>query len=225
MFTSAPPELAAASRSWSPSKKLLEKPNRVKTNVDVKPPLLKTPKKLGDVGKQHSASKKKLAPAPQKPSVRKATTAVKKIKRNVPSKLAALVFKNRTVKFPRLFSQPKPHQIVFHRTFTPHPKFGKTIVKPVQSTGLTLVTAYFNIGTFTKIKLNTVHNSDLYREWMSQYSKILNPLIVYVDNTVDLKHFENVRKGLPTRVVQLTRSLLWTFTLQNATSRIFKQRG
>lgn len=141
---------------------------------------------------------------------------------------AEIYYKGKLVHYPSQHKQPEKHNIIFRRVFTPHPMAGSEqstqLQKTVTFSGLTIVTAYFDIGTFNKHNLNCVHNSKLYLKWIKKYSLLTNPLIVYVDSQRNLEYFKSVRHSLlPTKFVLVNRTQLWAFSLLNETSRIFHQ--
>ncbi len=92
---------------------------------------------------------------------------------------------------------------------------------------VTLVTAYFNIGLFGKGILSNIRGPHTYRPWMEVFSRIENPLVVYVDNETDADIFKDIRNGSLsawTRIVKVTRGDLWAFRLKPNVSRIFSSR-
>lgn len=94
--------------------------------------------------------------------------------------------------------------------------------------GLTVVTAYFNLGSFQKGGPSNIFTSSLYRKWMTVFACIENPLVVYVDNDDDMAYFVKVRSGLPpnaTRIIKIIRNETWAFGLESRITKIFKQPG
>jgi len=102
--------------------------------------------------------------------------------------------------------------------------YNNTVV--VLEDDVTIVTAYFNIGSFAKGSQSQIFTSSLYRSWMSVFSAIDNPVIAYFDNDLDLQYFRLLRNrqfSARTKLVKVLRSELWAFSLQPNISRIFKQ--
>jgi hypothetical protein len=61
---------------------------------------------------------------------------------------------------------------------------------------LTVVTAFFNIGKFAKgAAAGPFFTPELYRQWMTAFALIENPVVIYVDNDDDLEYFRAVRRA------------------------------
>ena len=92
---------------------------------------------------------------------------------------------------------------------------------------VTIVTAYFNLGTFQKGELAfRKFSPSLYRTWMKIFGKIRNPVVAYFDDDTSV-YFEKLRAvgGLTsnlTRVTRIEREKLWSFTLRDNISRIYQ---
>ncbi|XP_055956969.1 uncharacterized protein LOC126821568 isoform X2 [Patella vulgata] len=87
---------------------------------------------------------------------------------------------------------------------------------------ITVVTAYFNIGSFIKgsaIKFTP----DRYLKWMTSFRYLNNPLVVYVDEQKTADIFKNLRKHLMniTKIVVLDRKYMWSFGLKNRIEQIY----
>lgn len=92
---------------------------------------------------------------------------------------------------------------------------------------LTVVTGYFNLGTFQK-GVGKIFSNALYRQWMTVFASINNPVIAFWDTDNDLEFFTKVRNSLPsnlTKLIKVRRSELWAFSLEDRISKIFKQPG
>jgi len=92
---------------------------------------------------------------------------------------------------------------------------------------LTVVTGYFNLGSFQKGIGKTFTNA-LYRQWMTAFASINNPVIVFMDTDSDLEFFAKVRSSLPsnlTKLIKVKRNETWAFSLEDRISKIFKQPG
>lgn len=88
----------------------------------------------------------------------------------------------------------------------------------------TIVTAYFNLGTFKKNK-GLYYSSNKYHKWASVFKYILNPLVVYTDSDdfailmLDLRE----KLKLKTTILKVDRLDLWGFRLYDNICAIFLQ--
>ena len=92
---------------------------------------------------------------------------------------------------------------------------------------LTVVTGYFNLGSFQKSD-DKIFTNAIYRQWMTVFSSINNPVIVFMDTDSDLEFFAKVRSSLPsnlTKLIKVKRNETWAFSLEEKISKIFKQPG
>src|SRR6218665_3390813 len=92
---------------------------------------------------------------------------------------------------------------------------------------LTVVTGYFNLGSFKKDSRRNFTNA-IYRKWMTVFASIYNPVVVFGDTDSDLKFFAKVRSCLPsnlTKLIKVKRNETWAFSLEDRISSIFKQPG
>ncbi|KAK6182368.1 hypothetical protein SNE40_010075 [Patella caerulea] len=90
----------------------------------------------------------------------------------------------------------------------------------------TIVTAYFNIGSF--IKGSTIKfTPDRYLKWMTSFQYLNNPLVVYVDEQKMADVFKNLRKHLMniTRIFVLDRKYMWSFGLKNRIKQIYSSES
>lgn len=90
---------------------------------------------------------------------------------------------------------------------------------------LTVVTAYFNLGSFHKGE-EDIFGPNLYHQWMTVFGRINNPLIIYVDTDDDASYFNLIRINFPrqlTRIVKVKRNDLWAFSLQPFIGEIYGQ--
>ena len=88
---------------------------------------------------------------------------------------------------------------------------------------VTIVTAFFDLGSFEKGDRNHVYTPNKYKEWMSVFENIKNPLYVYVDSEEYKTFFENIRENLhdKTKVIRIDRNSTWSFGLKDNISAIF----
>ena len=90
---------------------------------------------------------------------------------------------------------------------------------------VTVVTAYFDIGSFQKgFKKSHVVTPDLYKKWFKIFSRIKNPVIAYFDTEETKRYFdEYVRRSngtYKTKSVMVDRDELWSFGLFRRTKKI-----
>jgi hypothetical protein len=82
--------------------------------------------------------------------------------------------------------------------------------------GLTVVTAFFNLGKFPKNKPHTFFTPTIYRQWMVPLSHITNPMVAYFDTYSDAEYFRQLRKNLraenKTIIIKVDRQKLWAFS-------------
>ncbi|XP_052085770.1 uncharacterized protein LOC127723245 [Mytilus californianus] len=92
---------------------------------------------------------------------------------------------------------------------------------------LTLVTAYFNIGSFNKTP-NLMYSKHTYYNWMKNFQYVNNCVILYTDE-IDLSvQFKSYRRHFQinmTKVFILNQTSLWAFRLQPRIKEIYNQKG
>lgn len=93
---------------------------------------------------------------------------------------------------------------------------------------ITVVTGYFNLGTFQKGPLSYLKFSvDTYKNWMNAYSKLNNSVIAFTDSDEIAQLFKKMRsKYLPeslTQVHVLKRDDLWAFKLAPKIKDIYSE--
>ncbi|XP_064639394.1 uncharacterized protein LOC135494952 [Lineus longissimus] len=92
-------------------------------------------------------------------------------------------------------------------------------------TEVTVVTAYFDLGSFEKGSPNNVFTKQKYYGWMKTFQNIQNPLVGYFDTNETFNVFKKLRAHLPanhTRLFLVERSQLWSFSLRDQINEIFK---
>ncbi|XP_067668484.1 uncharacterized protein [Haliotis asinina] len=97
-----------------------------------------------------------------------------------------------------------------------------SLVKPE----ITVVTAYFNIGSFAKGSSANIFTSVKYKNWMKVFGYIKNRLVAYTDSQDVYDHFVNLRRRFPsnmTKVFLIDRYNLWSFSLADKIRSIYKQ--
>ena len=90
---------------------------------------------------------------------------------------------------------------------------------------VTVVTAYFDIGSFEKGDKSNIYTPNQYTKWMSTFKFLDNPLYVYVDNRHTEEIFKDIRKDYRdrTKIVLLNKKDMWAFKLNQNISDIFSQ--
>ena len=93
---------------------------------------------------------------------------------------------------------------------------------------LTVVTAYWNLGTFQKGSSGNLHfSTNTYFQWASVFQYLVNPLVVYTDS----KEFKVLMETLRSDHVQNTKIFLtnrteyWPFQLTDKIQSVFDQPG
>ncbi|KAK7455071.1 hypothetical protein BaRGS_00039520, partial [Batillaria attramentaria] len=97
-----------------------------------------------------------------------------------------------------------------------------------KSCDVTVVTAYFNLGTLNKMSAMGRYTPKLYEQWMKSFKWINCPLIVFSDSKEVLEMFNQTRAGLPsekTKLVLLPRQDLWAFKLAPEIKQVYSQPG
>ncbi|XP_050402822.1 uncharacterized protein LOC126819050 [Patella vulgata] len=89
---------------------------------------------------------------------------------------------------------------------------------------VTIVTAYFNIGSFPKG--GGEYTPGLYAHWMSVFGRLDNPLIMFTDSEDVLEIFKRLRAKFPaerTKLFLIARDKLWAFSLASTIKSIYSQ--
>jgi len=117
---------------------------------------------------------------------------------------------------------------------TPHPvwydeSFSASVnLDALSEKELTIVTAYFDIGSFQKGPGGRMFTPELYRKWLTVFAQIRNPVVAYFDSAnhaavmrvMREKHLEK------TRIIIVDRRTLWSFReMQPRIAEIFSQQG
>ncbi|XP_046567506.1 uncharacterized protein LOC124275868 [Haliotis rubra] len=91
---------------------------------------------------------------------------------------------------------------------------------------ITVVTAYFNIGSFAKGSSANTFTPGKYMHWMKVFGNIRNNLVAYTDSKDVYDLFMNLRRKFPsntTKVFLIDRHNLWSFSLAEEIRSIYKQ--
>ncbi|XP_045207886.1 uncharacterized protein LOC123559829 isoform X1 [Mercenaria mercenaria] len=90
----------------------------------------------------------------------------------------------------------------------------------------TVVTGYFDIGSFHKGKSH-FRNQSFYYKVANIFSYLQNSLVVYTDSPVFLNHIENIRSNKlnKTKIIFFERSSAWSFQIIDDIKRIYNIEG
>jgi len=92
---------------------------------------------------------------------------------------------------------------------------------------VTIVTAYFDIGSFQKGNVGA-WGAETYQRWMTVFKLLENPLIVFVDNHRDWVKFKEIRTNSSsnrTLIIKLRKSKMWSFLMIPRIAQIYNQTG
>ncbi|XP_052817873.1 uncharacterized protein LOC128243905 isoform X2 [Mya arenaria] len=91
---------------------------------------------------------------------------------------------------------------------------------------VTVVTAYFDLGTFRKGFAGNF-STENYFNWCKIFRYLLNPLTVYTDSQKFYYLMKNIRNETvnTTRIHLIKRNSSWAFQLQSNISKVFSQKG
>ncbi|ESO85696.1 hypothetical protein LOTGIDRAFT_155187 [Lottia gigantea] len=93
---------------------------------------------------------------------------------------------------------------------------------------VTVVTAYWNLGSFQKgPSKNLVFKSNLYKKWMSTFQYLANPLVAFVDDKKFADHLRHLRRNMAnaTKIILIEKSKLWSFGLKDKIHNIYSKPG
>ncbi|XP_020913395.1 uncharacterized protein LOC110251069 [Exaiptasia diaphana] len=92
---------------------------------------------------------------------------------------------------------------------------------------ITVVSAYFNLGTFLK-KPYGVRGLKQYKDWMQRLAQVKNSMVIYLDDKEIMIYLKSIRSaalGSLTKFVNLNRSDLWSFGMKENISKIYSIPG
>lgn len=95
------------------------------------------------------------------------------------------------------------------------------------TSNLTIVTAYWNLGTFQKGVRDLKFTTNTYFKWASTFKYLVNPLVVYTDSKEFKELMETLRSDRlnSTVIYLLNRTDLWPFQLINQIKAVFDHPG
>ena len=98
----------------------------------------------------------------------------------------------------------------------------------MEDVSLTIVTAYIDIGTIRKGKVQNAfwREPNVYFEWTKIFGHLLNPLVVYTDSVHFLHLIQKQRSRFPerTKFIMFDRSSSWAFSLNKSIEKIYKRK-
>ncbi|KAK3087379.1 hypothetical protein FSP39_005199 [Pinctada imbricata] len=91
---------------------------------------------------------------------------------------------------------------------------------------LTIVTAYWDLGSFKKGSSQTF-TKNTYVNWMKSFAHMTSPLVVYTDSQqfIDVTKTHRKRFSSKTRIFFVDRKYLWPFKLIDQIQSVFSQPG
>ncbi|XP_060075019.1 uncharacterized protein LOC132554725 [Ylistrum balloti] len=92
---------------------------------------------------------------------------------------------------------------------------------------LTVVTGYFNIGSFPKGSIASIRKPKSYENWLRVLGKIKNPVILYTDSPAFAEAFDNIRNHTKdlTKSVVINRTSLWSFQIIPKIAKLYSTPG
>ncbi|XP_067670380.1 uncharacterized protein [Haliotis asinina] len=91
---------------------------------------------------------------------------------------------------------------------------------------VTVITAYFNIGSFAKGSISNMYTPNLYMNWMKVFGRIRNNLAAYTDSKDVFDLLTSLRRRFPsnmTKIFLIKRADLWSFSLAKEIRNIYSQ--
>ena len=93
---------------------------------------------------------------------------------------------------------------------------------------ITVVTAYFDLGKFSKGGGNHYYTPKLYRDWMKVFGRMKNVLVAYLEKDDDVRYFKALRSHFPrnlTVIHHISREQLWSFSLKPKIKQIYESKN
>ncbi|KAL5011289.1 hypothetical protein ScPMuIL_009840 [Solemya velum] len=91
---------------------------------------------------------------------------------------------------------------------------------------VTVVTAYFNLGSFRKGSQQTF-GPNLYYKWFEVFRYIVNPLVIYTDCEVFATLAKRIRQQLDdrTEIILIERNSTWSFNITDRIRKVYSRPG
>ena len=98
------------------------------------------------------------------------------------------------------------------------------LIRNSVSKNFTLVTAYWDLGTFRKGSAG-MFSTSLYKKWAIAFRYMLNPLVIYTDSLEFRNHMETIRENLLfcTKIVYMNRTNIGAFQRVGKIKEIYEQ--
>jgi len=107
------------------------------------------------------------------------------------------------------------------RLFAASPHVGSSRGESQANELVTVVTAYWNIGSIEEGIETDAKTPALYYTYADTYMFVLNPVVVYSDDARILERFRNVRANLSTETILVNRDELWSFKLETRIAKVY----
>ncbi|XP_061169547.1 uncharacterized protein LOC133178900 [Saccostrea echinata] len=90
---------------------------------------------------------------------------------------------------------------------------------------VTIITAFWDLGSFRKGNGSLEYSAYDYRDWSSVFTWMVNPLVVYTDSLNFKIIMEKYRESYPnkTKIIFTERQKFWSFQIVNNISSVFEQ--
>ena len=101
----------------------------------------------------------------------------------------------------------------------------KIPVTDIGADKVTLVTAYLNIGRYRNDDNKFTYTSAVFKQWMTSFCRIQNPVVVFMNDDSDLQLFGSIRSNVPnhrTAMYKISKSSLWSFSLLPNITKAYK---
>nr|XP_022340728.1 uncharacterized protein LOC111135128 isoform X2 [Crassostrea virginica] len=104
----------------------------------------------------------------------------------------------------------------------------KSTIRKISSTEITIVTAYWNLGTFRKGS-NQLFTKNTYLTWTKSFKYLMNPLLIYTDCEEFRDTMQKLRSEgnltYETEIFFIDRTKLWPFALVDQIQNVYRQPG
>ncbi|XP_071180465.1 uncharacterized protein [Mytilus edulis] len=118
-------------------------------------------------------------------------------------------------------------KIKIFKEFEPHSSIQANYKHRGNGDELTLVTAYFNIGSFNKTP-HLIYSKSTYYKWMKNFQFVNNYVILYTDDFNLSVLFKSYRRHFPVNMTQVyirRQTSLWAFRLKPRIKAIYNLKG
>lgn len=109
--------------------------------------------------------------------------------------------------------------ILVHHSHHQSPPYGENVAASAARKRLasyvTIVTAYWTGSGASKGRQTSVRNQDVSQRDLESFAYVINPVVAYFDDRDNAATFEEIRIGLPTKVIVVDPRSLWSFQLED----------